>query len=393
MRILLLSHRVPFPLNDGGAIGLDYFITGYLNAGAKLSMLSLNTSKHFVDVKQLPSYYNSLEVFETVYVDNRIKPVSAFLNLFTSHSYNAIRFYTKDFEDVLIKLLQTTKYDIIHLDSIYLGHYINTIRIYSKAKIACRIHNIEHKIWERLAENASNPLKKWYLNLLTKRLKKFEADTLNHTDSLLTIAEEDTTDLKAFSVNTFTYLLPFGIDTSKINYHASEGINCFHIGSMDWIPNIEGINWFLKEVWPLVHQMNPIISCHLAGKKMKIEDFPRLEGVVYHGEVNSSEEFIKSHNVMIVPILSGDGIRVKILEALAQGKKIVSTSLGARGIQVKQGESVYIANQAKSFAESIIKAIQENDAMNKAARKLVESQYDKTEIFENALKHYQKLIA
>jgi polysaccharide biosynthesis protein PslH len=391
MHILLLTHRIPYPLNDGGAIGLDYFITGYLNAGAQLSMLSLNTSKHFVNVNELPNYYRNLNAFKAVYIDNKVKPFQAFFNLFTNVSYNAIRFYTKDYETELINLLKQNQYDIIHLDSVYLGHYIEIIRQYSKAKIVCRIHNVEHKIWQRLSENTNSIIKKWYLRLLTRRLKIFESNALNQTDVLLTIAKDDDKDLQSFNVQTPTYLLPFGIDISNLSLHINNSTTCFHIGSMDWMPNIEGVHWFLNEVWPRILEKDADLTCHLAGKKMQIKDFPQLNRVYLVGEVDNASDFINAHNVMIVPILSGDGIRVKILEALAQGKKIVSTSLGARGIDAIHEKDIYIADQPELFADLILKAIKEGENMNKSARKLVEMAYDKQKIFSKAIEFYKKL--
>lgn len=389
MKILLLTNRIPYPLNDGGAIGMDYFVSGYLHTGASVFMLSLNTSKHFVNTEALPSYYKQLAYFDSVYVDNHVKAIPAFLNLFTSQSYHVTRFYTRDYELKLINLLEKESFDVIHLDSIFLAFYLKSLRRYSKAKIVCRIHNVEHKIWERLALNTNFLPKKWYLNLLAGRLKKTEIATLNAVDLLLTIAPEDHTDLKQIGVNTPTLLVPFGISINTGLADFCNSPTCFHIGSMDWLPNQEGIRWFLNDVWPLLHKEAPEVECHLAGKKMKAEDYPKLDGVYYHGEVEHAKAFIEQHNVMIVPVLSGDGIRVKILEALASGKKIVSTSLGARGIQARHGLDIFIADTPSDFAACIKKAIHSNSEMNKNARKLIEEKYHKERIFEQTVHFYK----
>lgn len=389
MKILLLTNRIPYPLNDGGAIGMDYFVSGYQNTGAKVYMLSLNTSKHFVNTEALPAYYKQLAYFDSVYVNNHVKAIPAFLNLFSTQSYHVTRFYTRDYELKLIALLQKETFDVIHLDSIFLAFYLKSLRQFSNAKIVCRIHNVEHKIWERLALNAGFLPKKWYLNLLAKRLKKTEIATLNAVDLLLTIAPEDNSDLKQIGVTTPTLLVPFGISISNTVSVFCHTPTCFHIGSMDWMPNKEGINWFLTAVWPILHKEAPEIECHLAGKKMKPEDYPKLEGVHYHGEVGNAKAFIEHHNVMIVPVLSGDGIRVKILEALASGKKIVSTTLGARGIRAKYGQDIFIADTPSDFAACIKKAINSDTTMNQNARKLIEEQYHKERIFEQTVHFYK----
>ncbi len=175
MKILQLVNRIPFPLNDGGSLGVHYYTQGFIDAGIDLSMLAMNTTRHWVDENRLPVLYRQLDHFVTVKVDNRIRPLPALLNLFKRSSYNIDRFVTADYRNALIALLQKESFDIIQLESLFLVPYIPVIRQYSKAKVVIRQHNIEYRIWERLAAQAGNPLKQWYLALLARRLKKIRA--------------------------------------------------------------------------------------------------------------------------------------------------------------------------------------------------------------------------
>jgi glycosyltransferase involved in cell wall biosynthesis len=127
---------------------------------------------------------------------------------------------------------------------------------------------------------------------------------------------------------------------------------------MEWQANEQGVMWFLHKVWPLLLSKLPQAKFHLAGKGLNPQD-PRFfqTGVVNHGEVPNAEDFMHQHGVMIVPILSGSGIRIKSLEAMALGVPIVSTSVGAQGLSVTSGVEMYIADQPQAFADAIVELL------------------------------------
>ena len=120
LKILILTPRIPFPLRDGGSIAMNQTIEGYLGQGCEVSLLSMNTSRHWVEESTLPEMYQRLAKFNTVYVKTNVNPLSAFLNLFTDKSYNVARFINREFEKVLISMLQSEQYDYIQFESIQL---------------------------------------------------------------------------------------------------------------------------------------------------------------------------------------------------------------------------------------------------------------------------------
>src|SRR6478752_3255321 len=172
MRILQLINRVPWPLKDGGSIMYYQYIKGYAEAGCDVSVAALNTTKHYVET--IPDELTSIANFHTVKVDNRVKPIPALLNLFSNKSYNVQRFISHDFEKLLTDLLTRHTYDVIVCEIIFMAEYIDVLRKHSNALVVLRQHNVEYRIWETLAQGATNPIKKWYLNLLAKRLEKYE---------------------------------------------------------------------------------------------------------------------------------------------------------------------------------------------------------------------------
>ncbi len=385
LKVLLITHRIPFPLNDGGAMGVHYFIDGYLQQGVELSVLSMNTTKHFVPESKWPVIYKKLRLFKAVPIDNEVKLWGAFKNIFSKKSYNTQRFESVTFNQALIDILQSNSYDYVQIDNIYLESYIDTIRKYAKAKLICRIHNIEHLIWQRLADNKSKSVKKMYLQLLAKRLKRVELQALAKVDLLLTINKQEENTLKALGVNSKTYYMPFGIDIDglvKRNIQM-QAQSIFHIGSLDWQPNLEGVAWFLNEVWPLVEIKNGAIQLHIAGKNMPAAmQEKKIHNVIMHGSVPDATAFMQTYHTLIVPLLSGAGIRVKILEALSLGKHIVSTSIGAQGIDAVHGKHILIADTPQAFANAILEIMQgQHISIGSNAYNLAMTHYNKANLF------------
>ncbi len=252
MRILQLCKKFPFPLKDGESIAVTYLAKALNELGCDVTLLAMNTSKHYFDATKLPDDFNHYESIYYTELDNRISPLAAFLNLFSSKSYHISRFISKPFEKMLIQLLEDNEYDIIQLESLYLASYIPVIRKYSDAKIVMRAHNVEYEIWERIASNTSNPIKKWYLKHLASKLKTFEIENLNQYDLLAPITERDAKIFKSLGYKNKLQVTQIGIDNR--DYMAddnsfSKELSMSFIGSLDWLPNIEGLNFFLSVIW------------------------------------------------------------------------------------------------------------------------------------------------
>lgn len=397
MKILQLVNRIPYPLNDGGSLGIHYYTQGFIDAGIRLSMLAMNTTRHWVDESRLPPLYGRLEHFVAVKVDNRVKPLPALLNLFGRSSYNIDRFVTPEYSNALIALLQRETFDVIQLESLFLVPYISLIRQYSQAKVVIRQHNIEYRIWERLAAQAGNPLKKWYLRLLARRLKQFELDHLDDYDLLLPISEADRQVLLELGVRKPMFLHPFGIDIAHIPYSpaTTQPLSLYHIGAMDWLPNQESVNWLLEQVMPLVTRELPDTKLYLAGRNMP-EYYTRntWPNVVVAGEVPDAMAFEQDKSMLLVPLLSGGGVRIKIFQGMAMGKTIVTTPVGLEGIEARDGVEVLLAATPEAFARKIIDTIRQPEQLHTigaAARRLIEEKYDRKKLIAALLERYRQL--
>ena len=398
MRILVLLNRIPWPLNDGGAIGAYHFVKGYSDAGCDVVCLAMNTVKHHVELSETGEAFRGVKQFITVDVDNRIKPLDAALNLLTDKSYVIERFNSKAYKDALIKVLEEQKFDIIHIDGLPPCLYIDTCRQYSSAKLVQRAHNVEYKIWERAAEADASALKRRYLGIQARRLKAFEKQALAKVDTVLAISVEDEGFIHQLQPEAKTIIVPAGmdIDESKPVIQPRE-VSLFFIGALDWLPNLQGLEWFLSEVWPQVHAAFPEMKFHIAGKKMPEQFYTfTTMNVVAHGEVPSSVDFINSHSVLLSPLVSGSGVRIKIIEAMAMGKVILSTSVSAEGSGAQDGEHILIANDTKAYIDQILRLRTEPELMDRlsqSARAFALHHFQNRTIISRLLDYYKGLCS
>jgi len=397
MKILQLMNKVPWPPKDGGAIACLNMTKGFSMLGHEVTVLSMNTSKHHIRIKDMPADVRSKADFRLVEVPASISWIEATLNLlFSRLPYNAQRFISDEFSHELAKLLTEKSFDIVQLEGLYLCPYIPVIRKYSKALIAYRAHNIEYEIWERTA-TLSEGLRSKYLRNLSKRIKRFEVSYLNLYDLLVPITDRDGIILDKLGNTKPRHTSQTGIDFASLVPTARklEFPSLFHIGALDWAPNQEGLIWFFNHCWPKIHLENPDLKFYLAGRNAP-EWFERIikqEGVVYLGEINDAYDFINSKAVMVVPLFSGSGMRIKIIEGMALGKPIVTTDIGTEGIPTENGKNILIANDAGRFTDAITQLINDRDLSNrigKSAIGFIQEKFDNLSQAEALIEFYKQ---
>ncbi|PHQ78374.1 MAG: glycosyl transferase family 4 [Thalassobium sp.] len=393
MRVLQICNKPPIPAVDGGCIAMNNVTKGLLDQGHEVQILTICTKKHPFREDELSDLYKEKTLIQGVFVDTKVNFVDAFSNLVTSDSYNVSRFFSPDFDLRLISILRKKKFDVVHLESLFMTPYIHSIRRFSKAKVILRSHNLEYMIWERQAEGAKNPAKKIYISMLARQLKKYELKIMNEVDGIAAISRQDADKYLGFGCTTPMQISPFGIDMEEHDSIAKKAPQntVFHIGAMDWKPNLEGLGWFKSEVWPSIKN----VELHLAGRNMPSWFMEENDtSIINHGEVESAKDFMDDHAIMIVPILSAGGMRVKIIEGMARRKAIISTTIGAEGISCTHGKDIIIADTKEEMIEAINKLIGDPELVKEIgnnARKLVEDRYDNMQIIKDLVEFYKGL--
>lgn len=397
LNILVICNKSPWPPREGGPIAMNNIIEGLIKAGHKVKVVAINTNKYSTNVVDIPEEYRRKTEIELEYIDLGIKPIPAFLNLFTSKSYHVERFISKDFELLLRKVLNEQTFDIVQIETLFMSPYIPVIRELSNAKIVLRAHNVEHLIWKRVASITKNPLKRAYLKHLSQTLEKYERNIVKSYDGIVPISVKDEEFFKEvcnIPVNTISFGINY--DNIKISDKFPEEISLFHIGSMNWMPNQEGISWFLDKVWPIVNRKHPKLKLYLAGREMPHWLVnTKLPNVVIVGEVADAHDFIRSKCVSIAPLFSGSGIRIKIIESMALGKPVISTTIGAEGINYTSGKDIMIADDENEMVDAITALVTDIHfchALGKNAAMLIDKEHNNNKLIIELSKFYRKLL-
>ena len=399
MKVLQLCKKFPYPQLDGESIAITSLARSLSALGAEVTLLAMNTSKHRVDTTTLPASFDHYAAYHTVPVDNQLRMGAALRNLFSADSYHIARFVSPAFRGRLIELLQRDTYDVVQLETLYLAPYLDTIRRHSKARVVMRAHNVEHEIWERMTTHERNPIRRWYLRHLTDKLRAYEWQMLNRYDLLLPISSLDLATFREAGSTTDALVTPIGLDPERYearSLRAETPLRLSFIGSLDWMPNQEGLLWFIRRVWPQLRRQYPQLELHAAGRNTPPAlQRLRIPGITIHGEVPCARTFIQRYPVMVVPLLSGSGMRAKILEGMALGKVVLTTTVGLEGIDGRHRKEVLLADTPDQYLAALGWLNDQPErlaAVGARARRFFEQRYDHQVVAERLLRHYEQLV-
>lgn len=394
--ILIVCNRVPYPLKDGGAMAMYAMIKSWHDTGRQVHLLAMNSSRHKVEAKNLPELFHQIASFEMVDTNTDIRLLPTLFNFaFSRKPQHCQRFYQQHFEKKLIQKIKQVQPDIVQLESIYLQTYSAAIRKHSKALLIQRLHNIEAEIWQRLASDTKSFFKKYYLKNLAQRINSYEHFVWNDCDALIPISKADAQQIKSSGCTTALCTIPFGIDIKSYKTSPSLSDMAYHIGAMDWQPNIDAMKWMRDEIVPEILKKTPSFQFQFAGRKMPDEMKHEMDASFRcMGEVSDAQNFIADKGILIVPLRSGSGIRIKTLEAMAMGKLVISTTIGIQGIEAENKVHFLLANDTAEFAEAISWCYQNKDAaasISSNAQALIRSEYNQTLLMQRLVDFVEKL--
>jgi glycosyltransferase involved in cell wall biosynthesis len=362
MKVLILCHKPPYPAIDGGCVAMKNMADNLLGLGYDVNIISLATFKHPFIESAYPDGFLTKTNFKTVDIDIKLNVLDAFSNLVTSDSYNISRFFSTSMEDEIKESLSAFKPDCVFLESLFMGPYLSTVKCFDQnIKVVLRSHNLEYLIWQRHKENSNNPLKKLYLGLLVNQLREYEFDILKQIDGVLSISPLDKKHyLEKTDIAAPLEVISLGIDVQETELSDIKPKAFFHLGAMDWEPNLQGMQWFLENVWPKILAKSPEATLTLAGKDIANYELPvAAEGknIRIVERVADAKSFMKENGIMLVPIIIAGGIRIKIIEGMSYGVPVVSTIIGAEGINAKDSEEIMTADCAETMANKALTLI------------------------------------
>lgn len=378
LKVFHFSNKPPFPLRDGGCVAISSMLKSLLSSkDIDLFHFTLATHKHpFIDDAYPESWMKRMEM-DHLKIQTRTDLFGAIYHIVRNTSYNVARFRDKKAIKKITKILDKKEFDVVFMESIYLLPYLHLFKKRG-IKVIVRTHNVEHEIWESMSENATFKIKKWYFNKLAEQLKKYEIETLSKVNGIISITEEDALFFQQFEPAVLTTVIPTAVRTNfpTPDYSSSD---FYFLGAMDWRPNIEGIDWVLNKVMPDGLKGT---TFSIGGKNLNKNKFnhPSVNCV---GEVKDAFLFIIEHGICIIPMKSGSGLKIKLLENMAMGKPIVTTSEGVRGVPVTHRKEVLICDDPQEFKEYMYELHLDQSLRKKLggnAKKFIQQHYSESNI-------------
>lgn len=366
MKILFITNLLPYPLDNGGKIK-TYNTLEILSKDNKIDLISFYENDR--DLKYIPMLErvcSEVNVFKrAITTNNNIKYMIklAIKNIFSKIPLVVYKFKDKSVESIIDKKLNRGQYDLVYIDHLQLGIYLEVIRRYTD-NIVLDQHNCESVIILRKQQTEKSLLKRVYLKYEYLRLKRFEGIVLSQVNKIIVLSEEDKREMMLINNNLeenkfLSISIPVNIDyVKKIGRKKRNILNILFLGTMSWYPNSQGIEWFVKNIVPKLEENNFNYKLYIVGKDPSnklIDVCKKYSNITITGFVDNVNEYIELCDVMVVPLFVGSGMRVKILEAMGKGIPVISTSVGAEGIAIEDGINIIIANEQKEFIESLKK--------------------------------------
>lgn len=359
--ILFLTHIYPFPPDDGGRIVTYNTLSILEKRNHNVFLVSFYDPK-----KEREAKIGRIKQFlvSKNYDNNNIRLLR---NFFQKLPYTMEKYLDKDIEAIISKILDEEEIDIVILDHLHMAYYAKLIKkINPKISVYLRQHNIESVIMKRAYKEEANLLKRLYLLLQYKKLYKYESNICRLMDGVFVITEEDKRTLKQMNASIEKIdVVKAGVDFKRYYpiepqiKNSNQNYNLVFLGAMNWLPNENGVIWFLENVFQELINDVKGIKFYIVGKNPseKIRNYEKAypENIEVTGYVEDERKYIAMADVFIVPLLIGGGMRLKILNALAMKKAVVSTNIGAEGINLKNSYS--IADSPEEFKNNIKKIL------------------------------------
>ena len=354
MKILHIGPKIPFPLGDGGNIGIYSHIKCLKLAGFDIDFVGYtrDTNKN-----QAIEFYKDYCKLYFIDLYPKINVKVAIKSFFTKYPVNVYIYINKQMEDFVTDYLKNNKPDYVFINNIHMTWLVDTIRKYSDAPIILKEENFEAMIMKRFYKRTNNIILKLYSFIQYKKILKFEIEYANKVDNCFCVSEFDAEEIKKYNnnINATSQAVAIEIPDS-LEIFEQEKYSLCHIGSLAWEPNYNSLLWFIDNVMPLLIKkftdVKLYIYGNLANRNIKIpNDFKNNIEIV--GFVDDIKKHALSKEVLVVPLQIGSGIRIKILEFLAWGAVIVSTDIGKEGIDIKDSEHLLIANTPQEFVDKI----------------------------------------
>ena len=396
MKILFLTPQLPYPPHQGTAIR-NYNLIANLSPNYEVHLLSFVHSRD--ELERAIPLHGRCRSIETVLAPRR-SPLKRLLSLFLSPLPDmALRLPSAEFKAKLRTLLKRERFDVVQVEGIEMGPYLEQV-VGSGPLVVFDDHNAEYVLQKRAFETDARDVRRWigalYSLVQWRKLSRYEAALCRLADRVVAVSEVDAEALRALVPGLRVDVVPNGVDTEfyKPQGAGDKGqvedralplapcpLSLVFTGKMDFRPNVDAVIWFCEEVLPLVRREVPGVRFYIVGRSphRRVLRLAKDPAVTVTGYVDDVRPYIAAASVYVVPLRVGGGTRLKVLEALACGKAIVSTSLGCEGLGLTPGQELLVADTPEEFARRVVELLrnpERREELGRAARRFAEERYD-----------------
>ena len=383
LNILFVSPTVPYPTIDGGRIRVSNLVSNLCQINKVTFLTFITSPKDEEGVKKLQDL--GIEVIGVRWnYSNTTSNLPVLLSqIIRGKPLTIAKYYSPKMVDELRRLLNMHKFDVIHFEMLHTGQYLLTLPSSHLAKTILDQQNIDSLIWQRLFTTERNLLKKLAYYWQYRSFSAFEKKICPEFSKCVCVSEEDRKRLTQICPDANTDVAPNGVD---LDYFIpaekdEQESKLVFTGSMDWQPNEDAVLFFCEHIFPFIKAKMPDMTFYIVGSNptdrvLRLND---IEGVTVTGFVDDVRSYIADAAVYVVPLRIGGGTRLKILQAFAMNKAVVSTSVGSEGLDVTNGYNIIVSDDPHQFADSVIQLLKDKQLRRKLGgngRSLVQEKYD-----------------
>jgi polysaccharide biosynthesis protein PslH len=377
LNILFLSRWFPFPVDNGSKIRI-YNLIKHLAARHTVDLISFTSEPvRKENVNGMGEFVRRIDT--TVYRQFQPTRWKSMLGLFSSKPRSVIDTYSRDMENLVEAAIRRSKYDVLVASQIDMAPY--AINVPHTPKI---LEELELTTLNEYRNKPAWMLEKMRRNLMWKKWKNYVKKTINQFQGVTVVSHNERDMVRRFARQGLEVcIVANGVDVAAHSgdYGSPRPNTLVYSGSLSYRPNFDAIDYFLREIYPLVLSRRPEIDLYITGKlkDVPVHQLPEYSGVRLTGFLDDVRPLIAQSWVNIVPLRTGGGTRLKVLESLALGTPVVSTSKGVEGLSLTAGEHFMKADTPEEFAESVLKLLEKKeirDEFSKKGRKAVAGLYD-----------------
>ena len=405
MRVLQFAPRVCWPLDTGAKLR-NYHLARVVSQRADVSLLA------FAD--HLPLSTESTCALENIYKqvdaiprDSAYTSTKLVRGLLGRTPLPVLNYTTSPMKRSLAHLLNQQDFDIIQFESIHLMSYLSIVREASvreaskRPVVVCDWHNVESELMQRYSQREPGRLRRAYASRTARLMSEFEKHALRDFDAHIAVSQRDADRLRAINPDARIFVIENGVDTNFYSdlgtQHESLARRIVFVGSMDYHANIDAAVNFAREVWLQLRARRPELVFTIVGKDPapEVRELAQIPGVEVTGTVDDVRPFYRDASAAVVPLKVGGGSRLKILEAMAAGVPVISTTLGAEGLEVIHDENILIADTSEQLVQAITSVVESKtrrDQLSAAGRELVSRRYDWSSLGTALFGVYEELL-